>query len=176
MSTFEDKDYSSNDGMLTYIWGPPLWHSLHTMSFNYPVSPSREQKAHYFLFFKSLENVLPCKYCRDNLKENFKILPLNTKVLANRYSFSKWLYDLHNLVSKNLGKPISLSYEQVRDRYENFRSRCVVDIKDTVKKENGCVIPLYGKKAKCILNIVPDDKKISSSIIIDQSTILKKAT
>ena len=63
---FKDKDYKSNDGMLTSVWGPPLWHSLHTISFNYPVKPTKEQKKHYYDFFSSLANVLPCRYCRDN--------------------------------------------------------------------------------------------------------------
>jgi predicted NAD-dependent protein-ADP-ribosyltransferase YbiA (DUF1768 family) len=30
--------------MLTTIWGPSQWHFLHTMSFNYPVKPTPEQK------------------------------------------------------------------------------------------------------------------------------------
>ena len=28
--------------MLTAVWGPPLWHTLHTISFNYPIKPSKE--------------------------------------------------------------------------------------------------------------------------------------
>ena len=44
---FEKKDYDSSDGMLTYVWGPSLWHFLHTMSFNYPVKPSCEDKLQY---------------------------------------------------------------------------------------------------------------------------------
>ena len=35
--TFSGKDYMSGDGMLTTVWGPAMWHFLHTMSFNYPV-------------------------------------------------------------------------------------------------------------------------------------------
>jgi hypothetical protein len=31
--TFKKKDYESNDGMLTTVWGPGMWHFLHTMSF-----------------------------------------------------------------------------------------------------------------------------------------------
>ena len=31
--TFSKKDYSSGDGMLTTIWGPNMWHYLHTVSF-----------------------------------------------------------------------------------------------------------------------------------------------
>ena len=33
---FTYTDYNSGDGMLTSVWGPGLWHYLHTMSFNYP--------------------------------------------------------------------------------------------------------------------------------------------
>ena len=171
---FNQDDFNSSDGMLTYVWGPPLWHSLHTISFNYPIKPTKDQKQEYYAFFTSLQWVLPCKYCRDNLKKNLKKLPINTKVLKNRHNFSKWLYDLHNLVNKNLNKPITLTYEQVRNRYENFRARCIDEKPITkIKKEKGCTKPLYGKKAKCVLNIVPQNKKINT-INIDKKTKIKK--
>ena len=41
---FTKEDYKSGDGMLTSVWGPPMWHFLHTMSFNYPVNPTAEDK------------------------------------------------------------------------------------------------------------------------------------
>ena len=44
---FSEKDYNSNDGMVTNVWGPSLWHVLHTISFNYPVNPTEEQKQQY---------------------------------------------------------------------------------------------------------------------------------
>jgi len=44
---FKKDDYESSDGMLTYVWGPPLWHFLHTMSFNYPVKPTKDDKQNY---------------------------------------------------------------------------------------------------------------------------------
>ena len=37
---FSSEDYKSSNGMLTSVWGPPMWHSLHTISFNYPVNPT----------------------------------------------------------------------------------------------------------------------------------------
>ena len=46
-SVFHSKDFNSGDGMLTTIWGPSLWHSLHTMSFNYPLKPSFKDKINY---------------------------------------------------------------------------------------------------------------------------------
>ena len=42
--TYRKKDFSSGDGMLTSVWGPSLWHYLHTMSFNYPVNPTKQDK------------------------------------------------------------------------------------------------------------------------------------
>ena len=43
-SIFSHEDYNSGDGMLTSVWGPVFWFFLHTMSFNYPVKPTEENK------------------------------------------------------------------------------------------------------------------------------------
>ena len=45
--TFSKKHYSSGEGMLTSVWGPSLWHYLHTMSFNYPTNPTNADKKNY---------------------------------------------------------------------------------------------------------------------------------
>ena len=66
--TFSSKDYMSGDGMLTSVWVPAAWHLLHTISFNYPITPTEEQKKYYKEFIESMTNVLPCKYCRMNLE------------------------------------------------------------------------------------------------------------
>ena len=71
------KDYSSNDGMLTQIWGPPLWHFLHTMSFNYPVNPTQNDKNNYRNFVLNLKHILPCGKCRKNLTKNLNSNNLN---------------------------------------------------------------------------------------------------
>ena len=170
--TFSDNDYLSNDGMMTSIWGPPLWHVLHTISFNYPNNPTKEQKKYYYTFYHNLKNILPCKYCRDNLKNNLKTLPLTRKVFKNRFTLSKWVYDLHEIVNKLLNKTSGLSYNDVRERYEHFRSRCLEE-PNTVVKETGCVEPLYGIKSKCILNIVPKTYN-NKSFEIDPKCIIKK--
>jgi len=44
---FNNKDFLSGDGMLTHVWGPSLWHSLHIISFNYPNNPTPKDKIHY---------------------------------------------------------------------------------------------------------------------------------
>ena len=176
---FTKKDYNAGDGMLTSVWGPPMWHYLHTMSFNYPVNPTPEDKKHYREFVLNLQYVLPCKYCRMNLKTNLKTMPLNMSHMASRDTFSRYIYNLHELVNKLLKKKSNLSYCDVRERYEHFRSRCteekpklfkVLKTKTLKKIEKGCTEPLYGKKSKCVLNIVPQDDKINT-IQIDEQCI-----
>ena len=163
---FSKKDFSAGDGFLTTVWGPALWHSLHTMSFNYPVKPTQNDKKHYRNFMLNLVHVLPCKYCRDNLKKNFKVFPLTMECMKNRNSFSRYVYRLHERINKNLGKDSGLTYCDVRERYEHFRARCTEEKPNIFKfnktrkrKEKGCTEPLYGKKAKCIIKIVPNDEK-----------------
>lgn len=163
---FNMKNYESNDGMLTTVWGPPMWHYLHTMSFNYPVHPTKKEKEHYRNFVLSLQHVLPCGKCRENLKNNFKKLPLKMKHMKSRFQFSKYVYDLHEIINQMLGKKSGLTYEKVRDRYEHFRSRC--SQKKTRKtKEKGCTEPITGEKSKCILHIVPKSKP-GKSLQIDK--------
>jgi len=154
---YTEQDYASNDGMLTTVWGPPMWHVLHTISFNYPVRPTDKQKNKYFGFLKSLLYVLPCGKCRDNLKINFRKLPLTMKHLKSRQTLSRYIYDLHELINTMLGKKSGLSFDQVRERYEHFRSRCRTERKRIMEK--GCTEPLVGVKAKCVLQILPNETK-----------------
>ena len=185
---YSDEELKSGDGMLTSVWGPSLWHYLHIISFNYPVNPTKQQKQKYKEFIMNLRYTLPCKYCRDNLKNNLKQHPLNAKSLKNRENFSRWMFDLHELINKMLKKRSGLTYESVRQRYEHFRSRCTLDKKHKTKtlkrvkhsknikyiklsnknntkktkKEKGCTRPLYGKKSKCVIKIVPQETKCST--------------
>jgi hypothetical protein len=171
--TYTKDEYNSGDGMLTTVWGPSMWHSLHSISFNYPVFPTTIEKKQYMNFIKSLQYVLPCKYCRVNLTNNFKQFPLTMDKMENRETFSKYIYELHQIVNKMLKKSCNLTYDEVRERYEHFRARCSANdekhktfsvnslkkLSSTSSKEKGCTTPLYGKKSKCILRIVPHDYK-----------------
>ena len=168
---FSKKDYISGDGMLVSVWGPAQWHFLHTMSFNYPVNPTLKDKKHYRDYVLNLRYVLPCKYCRINLANNLKKKPLQMCHMKSRETFSRYIYELHETINRMLNKKSNLTYCDVRERYEHFRSRCtdekpkVFTFKKTTtrkKKEKGCTEPLYGKKAKCVINIVPQEDKTAT--------------
>jgi len=188
-SVYTRKHFKSNDGMLTSVWGPSTWHLLHTMSFNYPVEPSCEDKRHYREFVCNLQYVLPCGKCRKNLRKNFKKLPLMWKHMDSRQTFSKYIYNLHEVINTMLKKKSGLTYDDVRERYEHFRARCALPVngeKDSnpapevikekekekekeptltipaVLDEKGCTEPIYGEKSKCVLKIVPQSKKVDT--------------
>jgi hypothetical protein len=222
---YSNSDYKSGDGMLTTVWGPSMWHYMHIMSFNYPITPTLENKKHYREFIINLQYTLPCKYCRINLTKNLKQLPITMSTMKNRESFSRYVYDLHELINKMLKKTSHLSYDDVRDRYEHFRARCTMGVyphkpplrgtltslqsqviaeKGTEKEpekeaekepekeaekgtkgglmgvnphththKKGCTEPLYGKKSKCIIKIVPQDDK-SDTFQMDKKCIKSK--
>jgi len=181
---FSLKDYNSNDGFLTTVWGPTQWHMLHTISFNYPTNPTNEQKTNYRNYILSLQNVLPCGACRKNLANNLKNYPLTMDHMKNRTTFSKYIYNLHEIVNEMLNKKSGLSYCDVRERYEHFRSRCMdkkpkvyskfsKTLKNREEPEKGCTEPLYGEKSRCILNIVPQEQK-GETFQIDEKCIKRR--
>jgi len=197
--TFKKKDYLAGDGMLTKVWGPGMWHFLHTMSFNYPVNPTTDDKKHYKEFVLSLQYILPCKYCRQNITNTFKEHPITDDNMKNRDNFSRYIYNLHETINKRLKKKSNLTFCDVRERYEHFRARCVQDVPklfnplDSVKiadhgsknktrknkanskdsSEMGCTEPLYGKKSKCVIKIVPDEEKCKT-LQIDKKCLKKR--
>jgi len=186
---FSKNHYNSGDGMLTTVWGPGMWHSLHTISFNYPIKPTCDDKTNYRNFLLNLRFVLPCGKCRSNLCKNLKILPLKFNNMQSRETFSKYVYNLHELINKMLGKVSGLSYNEVKERYEHFRARCSIkpittiilnkeSKNKTLKKreqlpEKGCTEPIYGEKSKCVLHIVPAKKKCET-FNIDEKCLKKR--
>jgi len=162
--TYSLVDYESNNGMLTTVWGPSMWHTLHAISFNYPVNPTNKEKQQYRHYIFSLKHILPCGKCRKNFSKNLKTLPLTIGHMKSRDTFSKYVYQLHEVVNDMLGKKSGLTYDDIRERYEHFRSRCTISLtknkthKNKKRIEDGCTEPLYGEKSKCILKIIPNDE------------------
>lgn len=183
MTSFTQKECESNNGMQTLIWGPMMWNSLHTISFNYPVNPTQDDKKNYTQYLLSHEHVLPCVYCRVNFKSNLKKAKFSQKDMKSRESFSRFVYRLHNCVNKMLGKSVDISYEEVRDRYEHFRARCdenkskksITDSQRKSKKEKGCTDALRGTKSKCVISIVPKTSRKKSFSISSKCKTMRKS-
>lgn len=110
------------------IWGPHLWFSLHTISFNYPLKPTEEDKTNYFNFFSNLQEVIPCSVCKKNYKRHLKEHPIKD-FLDTKKSLVYWVIDMHNMVNAEIGKKI-LSYDIVLKKYEDVYKK-KININDT---------------------------------------------
>ena len=108
-------------------WGPPLWNSLHIITFDYPIEPRDVDKQNYQIFFHSLKNILPCEQCRQHYAKMIEeTLPIEA-ALKSRDSLTRWLVNVHNLVNKRLGKPI-VSYDSVKEKYEALSGKCAASV------------------------------------------------
>ena len=177
-------DWSSNNGFLTDVWGPSMWMVLHTVSLNYPCSPTREQKRRYKTFFDSLCYVLPCGKCRENLCTNLRGTNYGPHVFKNRETLSRWVFRLHCSVNSMLNKETPMKYEEMRKTLEHFRARCSppkghqnAASSNTTKKgaHGGCTEALSGIKSRCVLNIVPKTCS-TNSLNIDQRCLCFRGT
>jgi len=112
--------------MQTTKWGPHLWVALHTIVHNY--NPKIHDPKIYKRYFELTAEVLPCKYCRESFKQYMKELPIDP-YLGSQEDLTYWLYLMHNKVNNKLRKQGLLqskdpSFQQVYNKYENFRADC----------------------------------------------------
>lgn len=130
-----------NNGLLTRIWGPALWTSLHCIAFGYPMDPSDENKKTYRAFFESIQHVLPCLYCRISYGEFIftEDTDLTDDVFSSRENLTNWLFKLHNRVNQKLGVDYGVIYDDHKKKYESYRAKCIPGKK-------GCLVPLDYKQ------------------------------
>lgn len=143
-----------NHGMSTAVWGPPAWLFLHCVVMGYPccikTKEDNQRKRDMYLFFETLGNVLPCKYCRKSYQEFMNELPIEP-YLSSRQDLSYWLYIIHKKVNDKLNKP-TLSFKKYNEMFEQYRANAC--------KNGGCHNTLH--KPKCKIKIVsqfPNSKK-----------------
>ena len=99
------------------FFGPCMWKTLHSISFNFPEYPSDETRKNYVDFFRNLGNVIPCPECGRHYSEYIEENPIDA---TNRDTLSMWLYKLHESVNLRTKKKSGPSYEQVAEEYSGW--------------------------------------------------------
>ena len=99
------------------FWGPSGWKFLHSVTFQYPIKPTVNDKAHYKEFFNSLKHTLPCEKCAHHYTSHLRKFPIDS-ALETREKLVRWLINVHNEVNKTLGKR-EYFYEEVIDIYKD---------------------------------------------------------
>ena len=114
------------------IWGPGLWLFLHTMTFNYPVNPTKIDKQKMRNFLLSLGDILPCKYCRDNFRKHLNNNPIK---LDSKRDLVRWMICIHNEVNEQEGKQ-NVKELDVIQAYEKIYSK-KLDLDENTRGTNG---------------------------------------
>lgn len=90
--------------MNTWIWGPPKWKFLHTLSF----SPQAQEHAEDIaLFLECLGVVLPCVFCRESFVTFVHQLQrqmgnMSLVEIIQSAQLSLWMYKLHEMINDKL--------------------------------------------------------------------------
>ena len=109
-------------------WGPTAWFTLHKITANYPIKPTKEDKMIHYKLFANLKETLPCKHCRKSYKQYFKEIDI-TNYLETRETIMYWLYIIHNKVNEKLreqGYKITKDpkFEDIYKFYTSKTSKC----------------------------------------------------
>ena len=99
--------------MFNNQWGPHGWIFLHSITFQYPMNPSINDKKNYYNFFHSLQYILPCPKCKNHYSDHLKNNPIQ---LNSRLDLIHWLIKVHNNVNKSLNKKI-YSFNEIENLY-----------------------------------------------------------
>lgn len=91
--------------MIPEIWGPSLWYKIHTLALSYPFKPTNDDIKKYYNIYTNLWTIIPCEKCSVNYKRHLQELPIKP-FLSSKYKLFEWTVNMHNLVNKELKKPI----------------------------------------------------------------------
>ncbi len=75
--------------MDTRFWGPSAWKLFHLVAYSQSGTPS---------FWKSIQYVLPCKYCRSSISGYYESNPIPKSAKDDCF----WMYQIHNSVNQKL--------------------------------------------------------------------------
>ncbi len=105
-------------GMSPAVWGPIFWNAMHIVTLGYPHLPTTQEKSAVVAYFNSLQYVIPCPVCRDHYSHFLKETPVPAD---SRDELIEWLFELHNKVNGQLGKP-TISWEAFIAHTNNLQS------------------------------------------------------
>ena len=98
--------------VMTAVWGPLGWMTLHSVSTLYPERPSQSEKDLMMSWLGLFTDTITCQHCRDH----FRAMRLAYQAkfpnyLDSRQSFAMFAFRCHNVVNARLSKPVYATME-----------------------------------------------------------------
>lgn len=91
---------------MTALWGPLGWMTLHSVSINYPDSPSEIEKQICRRFLEMFSETISCHICKTHfirMLQTYKVT--HPEYLNSKQDFFLFTVRAHNTVNKRLDKP-----------------------------------------------------------------------
>jgi len=105
---------------MTSIWGPLGWMTLHSISINYPETPTQEDVRIVNRFMDRFGECITCPACKDHFQGLLLTYKRNNPNWASsRYELFLFVVRAHNSVNKRLDKPI---IQTVKDCIQTMRN------------------------------------------------------
>ena len=114
--------------------GPAYWKTMMSYAAAYPVSPSKEDKIQFKIFFKNLLKSFPCASCREHSKQYILQHPPETH---SRKQLFDWMCGFENHIRQEQGKePLTCKLAEaecktceLKDLHSTFKDFKLVSIK-----------------------------------------------
>lgn len=108
---------------MTKIWGPLGWMALHSVSINYPETPTQDEINLASRFLDLFGDTISCPSCQFHFKKMLSIYRQKYPYFLNsRQEFALFGFRAHNTVSKRLDKPRP---QTMTDCIKTLKSNCV---------------------------------------------------
>jgi hypothetical protein len=106
---------------MTSRWGPMGWITLHSISLNYPVNPTHEDKGIVKRFLDRFAECITCPSCKNHFTTIFANYQRRHPEWANtRFDLFLFIVRAHNTVNKRLDKPILATVKDCLDTLKNI--------------------------------------------------------
>lgn len=118
------------------IWGPFVWYMMHRFSDNIPINNkhkkkktneiiSEEEKELYHIFYMNIYSILPCQVCRLHYNDIIYEHPVLQDKITRTY-LKQWVFKIHNIVNKQLGKEDYKYYKLTNDLKEKINNKKII--------------------------------------------------
>ena len=155
------------------FWGRSTWKYLHTLTFNYPMNPTQEDKIKMFNYFNQLPEYLPCSQCAESFKLYLQYIPVN-EYLDNTYSLVFWLYNIHHIVNLKL-KKTNANFNTIVKEYLAHKTTCEIKpIVNNVNSDNSgkCTAP-KNKNTDKYTEFINNSKQYNDKIKMHVGNLIK---
>jgi hypothetical protein len=105
---------------MSKFWGPLGWMTLHSVSLNYPDTPTAEDQAIARTFLETFRDTITCPYCKTHFTTMLRDYSARVpNQYASRYEMVIFVIRAHNTVNRRLDKP---KLETVHDAIATIQS------------------------------------------------------